>query len=95
MILLSTARDLLKTLTRIKQAHISRGCIFNIHVNPLKPTGYVMHHQFNNEQLYALPTRYLCVFYLSENKERLVPKVTGFYNGDGKCLQRGTDWVFK
>ena len=36
-------------------------------------TGYVMHHQFNIQQLYALPTLYLCVLYLSENKQRLVP----------------------
>jgi hypothetical protein len=33
----------------------------------------LMHHQFNNQQLYALPTLYLCVLYLSENKQRLVP----------------------
>ena len=43
------------------------------HVNLLKPTGYVMHHQFNIQQLYNLPTLYLCVLYLSENKQRLVP----------------------
>ena len=36
--------------------------------NLLKPTGYVMHQQFNIQQLYALPTLYLCVLYLSENK---------------------------
>ena len=41
--------------------------------NLLKPTGYVMHHQFNIQQLYALPTLYLCVLYLSANKQRLVP----------------------
>ena len=41
--------------------------------NSLKPTGHVMHHQFNIQQLYALPTLYLCVLYLSENKQRLVP----------------------
>jgi len=41
--------------------------------NHLQPTGYVMHHQFNIQQLYALPTLYLCVLYLSENKQRLVP----------------------
>jgi len=33
--------------------------------NLLKPTGYVMHQQFNIQQLYALPTLYLCVLYLS------------------------------
>ena len=41
--------------------------------NLLKPTGYVMHQQFNIQQLFVLPTLYLCVLYLSENKERLVP----------------------
>jgi hypothetical protein len=30
--------------------------------------GYIMHHQFNIQQLYTLPTLYLCVLYLSENK---------------------------
>ena len=43
------------------------------HINLLKPTGHVMHQQFNIQQLYALPTPYLCVVYLSENKQRLVP----------------------
>jgi hypothetical protein len=45
----------------------------NIYINLLKPTGHVMHHQFNIQQLYALTTLYLCVLYLSENKQRLVP----------------------
>ena len=46
----------------------------SVHViNLLKPTGYVMHQQFNIQQLYALHTLYLCVLYLSENKQRLVP----------------------
>jgi hypothetical protein len=36
--------------------------------NLLKPTGYAMHHQFNIQQLYILPTLYLCVLCLSENK---------------------------
>ena len=42
-------------------------------LNLLKPTGHVMHQQFNIQQLYFLPTLYLCVLYLSENKQRLVP----------------------
>ena len=45
-------------------------------LNLLKPIGYVMHQQFNIQQLYALPTLYLCVLYLSENKQRLVPLTT-------------------
>ena len=67
--------------------------------NLLKPTGYVMHQQFNIQQLYALPTLYLCVLCLSENKQRLLchlqHKLIGFYNRDEKCLLRGTNWVFK
>ena len=35
----------------------------------LNPTGHVMHQQFNIQQLYALPTLYICVLYLSENKQ--------------------------
>ena len=42
-------------------------------VRLLKPTGHVMHQQFNIQQLHVLPTVYLCVLYLSENKQRLVP----------------------
>ena len=34
---------------------------------------HYMHQQFNIQQLCALPTLYLCVLYLSENKQRLVP----------------------
>jgi len=47
--------------------------VLSADVNLLKPTGHVMHQQFNIQQLYALPTLYLCVLYLSENKQRLVP----------------------
>jgi hypothetical protein len=45
-------------------AHISST---KININFVKPTGYVMHQQ------YVLPILYLCVLYLSENKQRLVP----------------------
>ena len=41
----------------------------NHRINLLKPAGYLMHQQFNIQQLYALPTLYLCVLYLSENKK--------------------------
>jgi hypothetical protein len=42
-------------------------------LNLLKLTGHLMHQQFNIQQLHVLPTLYLCVLYLSENKQRLVP----------------------
>jgi len=57
-----------------------------------------MYHQFNIQQLYSLPTLYLCVLYLSQNKQRLVPllhKLIGFYNRDEMCLQGDADWAFK
>ena len=41
--------------------------------NLLNPTGHVMHQQFNIQQLYVLPTLYLCVLYLSDKKQILVP----------------------
>jgi hypothetical protein len=55
-----------------------------------------MHHQFNIQQLDTLPTLYLYV-YLRTNSDlcHLQHKLIGFYNRDEKCLQRGTDWVFK
>ena len=31
-------------------------------LNLLNPTGHVIHQQFNIQQLYSLPTLYLCVF---------------------------------
>jgi len=58
-----------------------------------------MHQQFNIQQLYALPTLCIYVFciYLRTNSDlrHLQHKLIGFYSGDEKCLQRGTDWVFK
>ena len=44
-----------------------------VYINLLKPTGHVMHEEFNIQQLYVLPTLYLCVLYLSENKRRIAP----------------------
>jgi uncharacterized membrane protein len=48
-------------------------CIYiPAYLNLLKPTGYMMHQQFNIQQLYALSTLHLCVLYLSENTQRFV-----------------------
>ena len=67
-------------------------------INLLKPTGHVMHQQFNIQQLYALPhCIYVFCVYLRTNSDmcQLQHKLTGFYNWDEKCLLRGTNWVFK
>jgi hypothetical protein len=64
--------------TQEKTETTHRFFLFGVHltkykknINPLKPTGHVTHHQFNIQQLYALPTLYLCVLCLCENKQRL------------------------
>ena len=56
-------------------------------LNFLKPTGYLIHQQFNIQQLYVLPTLYLCVLYLRTNSDlcHLQHKLIGFYNRDEKC----------
>ena len=68
----------LVTLLKFTEAPIQVSSVLVLTVccqffNLLKPTGHVMHQQFNIQQLYALSTVYLCVLYLSENKQRLVP----------------------
>ena len=62
----TTLSMLLKTRHKVARCMLVNG------INILKPAGHAMHQQFNIQQLYALPTLYLCVLYLSENKQRLV-----------------------
>ena len=69
------------------------------YINLLKPTGHVMHHQFktfNNSTLCPHCIYVFCI-YPRTNSDlcHLQHKLIGFYNPDEKCLQRGTDWVFK
>jgi hypothetical protein len=45
---------------------------FLLVINLLKPTGHAMQQQFNIQELYVLPTLYLCVLNLSEDKQWLV-----------------------
>jgi hypothetical protein len=64
------------------------------YINCFKPTGYVLHQQFNIQELYVLLyTRIylrinigLCHMHL---------KLIGFYKEVEKCLKRGTNWAFK
>ena len=50
---------------------------FSLEINPLKPRGQYMYHQFNIQQFYVLPhTVYLCVLCGSQNKQRLFPYIT-------------------
>jgi len=57
-----------------------------------------MHQQFNIQQLYVRPhCIYVFCIYLRTNSDlcHSQHKLIGFCNRDEKCLQRGTDWVFK
>ena len=56
------------------------------------PTGLT----FNNCTLCPHCIYVFCI-YLRTNSDlcHLQHKMIGFYNRDEKCLQRGTDWVFK
>ena len=92
---LTQPMDQLRAFYYYSQNRVSKGGN-SFTINLLNPTGHVMHQQFNIQQLYALPTLYLCVLYLSENKLcHSQHKLIGFYNRDEKCLLRGTNWVFK
>ena len=57
-----------------------------------------MYHQFNIQQFYVLPTQRIYVFCvdLRTNSDYFPIQhyLTGFYNRDGVCLLRGTDWIF-
>ena len=66
-------------------------CFLNI----LKPTGHVLHQQFNIQQLYVLPTLYLCYLRTNGDLCHLQHKLIVFYNRVEKCLLRGTNWVYK
>jgi len=69
-----------------------------VHFNLLKPTGYMMHQQFNIQQLYAVPTLYLCFVFIWQQTATCATYSINwlvFITEIKKCLQRGTDWVFK
>ena len=53
-------------------------------------------NRINNCTFYPHCIYVLCI-YLRTNSDlcHLQHKLIGFYNRDEKCLQRGTDWVFK
>ena len=78
---------------------LSKVSIFQHHNNILKPhrlrdapTGLT----FNNCTFCPQCVYVFCI-YLRINSDlcHLQHKLIGFYNRNGKCLQRGTDWVFK
>jgi len=61
-------------------------------------SSYYVCHQFSIHKFYDLPTQCIYVFCvdLRTNSDYFPIQhwLTGFYNRDGVCLLRGTDWVF-
>jgi hypothetical protein len=51
------------------------------------PTGYVMHHQFNIQQLYALPTPYLCFVFILERRPGSSVGIATDYGLDGPMME--------
>ena len=67
-------------------------------INLLKPTGYVMHQQFNIQHFtFCSHCIYVFSIYPRTNNDlcHLYHKLIGFYNRGEKCLLRGRNWVFK
>jgi hypothetical protein len=50
-------------------------------------------NKYNIQQLYVLPTVYLCC--VNSDLCHLQHKLIGFYNRNENCLLCGTDWAFK
>ena len=59
-------RTVQSVASRYTDRAIPAPLVFIMHINILKPTGYVMHQQFNIQQLYVLPTLYLCFVFIWE-----------------------------
>ena len=51
-----------------KYGRVGGTLFLNINIKLFKPTYYLMHQHFNIQKLYALPTLYLFVLYLSQKR---------------------------
>jgi len=64
----------------------------------IQASGHYMYHHFNLHKFYVLPTQCIYVFCvdLRTNSDYFPIQhwLAGFYNRDGVCLLRGTDWIF-
>jgi hypothetical protein len=66
------------------------------------PTEWFLRNKSNSGGLNLITVRsahtvFVFCIYLRTNSDlcHLQRKLIGFYNRDEKCLQRGTDWIFK
>jgi len=56
-----------------------------------------MHQVYHSTIVRSAHIVFMCFVWISEQTDfcHIHHKLTGFYNREEKCLQRGTDWVFK
>jgi hypothetical protein len=75
---------------------LNRQALKFVILNLLKTTGYLTGLKFNKYTLCPHCVYGFCI-YLRTNSDlcHLQNKLIGFYNREEKCLQHGTDWVFK
>jgi hypothetical protein len=52
--------------------------------------------KFTVQKFYVLPTQFIYVLFMDlRTNNNYFPILTGFYNRNGVCLLRSTDWIFK
>jgi hypothetical protein len=79
---------------KITQQQVTRTAWFNI----LKPSGYFMYHQFSHFKILRSSRSEAMFFVDLKTDNEFFPtqhSVIGLYNRDGRCLLRGTNWLFK
>lgn len=83
----------LKNCITIKILHCQSSTWFIIYA--LKPTGYFTYNLsvWNPETLRSAHTQYLCILYVSQNKQRsfLCAALKRYFYNWGECLLRGTE----
>ena len=70
-----------------------------MNINILKLSSHYAYHQFSYSEIMCFANiAFMCFAWISEQIAIISLYSTNlpvFYNGDEKCLLRGTDWVFK
>ena len=68
-----------------------------MYINPAKPSGHYMYHQFNIQHFNVLPTQCIYVFCVDIRKNSdyfsIQHKLTGFHNRDGMYYAARTGYL--
>ena len=81
----------------VRGTHLTTACTSTLTFESLAVT--ICTTNLNTQKFYILPTQYLYLLYVSQEKKSedfpVQLSTTGFYNRGAKCLLRGTTWAFK